>query len=79
MEMENITGKITDLALQYGPQLVLAIVTLFGGLWIIKRVVTVHSKGMERSKMFTCILTRRLTVVVRQLFLTNTPVVLSFQ
>ena len=51
MEMENITGKITDLALQYGPQLVFAIVTLIGGLWIIKIVVNVSNKGMDSSKM----------------------------
>ena len=38
-----------EMAMQYGPKLVLAIVVLFGGLWIVNRVVRLVVKTMERS------------------------------
>ena len=38
-----------DLAMSYGPNLVLALVVLFLGLWIINRFVRLIGKGMERS------------------------------
>ncbi|MDH3642983.1 MAG: mechanosensitive ion channel [Gammaproteobacteria bacterium] len=38
-----------ELLMTYGPKLILAIVVLIVGLWIIKRVVRLIGKGMERS------------------------------
>ena len=40
--MENIdvyVNKAVELVMEYGPQLLLAIITLFVGLWLIKLVV----------------------------------------
>ncbi len=38
-----------ELVMTYGPQLLLAVIVLFVGLWIINRVVRLMGKGMERS------------------------------
>ncbi|MFV2089881.1 MAG: mechanosensitive ion channel family protein [Pseudomonadales bacterium] len=38
-----------EMAITYGPKLLLAIVVLLVGLWIINRVVRLSAKGMERS------------------------------
>ncbi len=49
---EQITGYMdtgVEMAMSYGPQLVLAIVVLIVGLWIINRVVRLMGAGMERS------------------------------
>lgn len=51
--MESATDSATkyldmaiEMAMQYGPQLVLAIVVLFIGLWIINKIVGLIGKGM---------------------------------
>ena len=38
-----------EMAMSYGPKLVLALVVLFVGLWVINRFVRLIGKGMERS------------------------------
>lgn len=38
-----------EMAMSYGPQLILAIVVLFIGLWLIKRIARLTAKTMERS------------------------------
>lgn len=38
-----------EMAMSYGPQLILAIVVLFIGLWLIKRIARLTAKAMERS------------------------------
>lgn len=43
------TDSAIEMLMSYGPKLLLAIVVLFIGLWIIKRIVKVTSKGLERS------------------------------
>lgn len=56
--MEELTGidiqKITDQAwtmiLEYGPKLLLAIITLLIGLWIIKHLVRLVEKGLNKGK-----------------------------
>ena len=51
----NIVQALSDKALEllsnYGPKLLMAIVTLIVGLWIIKILVKAFAKGMERSKI----------------------------
>jgi len=47
----DIFAKIQDLALQYGPQVVLALVTLIIGFWIIGFVVKFIHKGLARGKV----------------------------
>ncbi len=49
---EQMTGYMdtaVEMAMTYGPQLILAIVVLIIGLWIIKRVIRLMAAGMERS------------------------------
>lgn len=49
---EQLSGYVdtaVEMGMNYGPQLLLALLVLFVGLWIIKRVVRLMSAGMERS------------------------------
>ena len=49
---EQVAGYMDaaiELVMAYGPQLLLAIIVLIVGLWLIKRVVRLMAKGMERS------------------------------
>lgn len=45
----NYTDKAVELFMAYAPKLVLAIITLIIGLWIIKVVVKVTRKALEKS------------------------------
>jgi small conductance mechanosensitive channel len=45
--MQGYVDTAVEMAIQYGPQLVLAIVVLIVGLWIIKRVVALMGRAME--------------------------------
>jgi small conductance mechanosensitive channel len=47
--MQGYIDSAVELAIQYGPKLILAIVVLIIGLWIIKRFTRVLAKGMEVS------------------------------
>ena len=46
-----IITKATDLVLTYTPKVVLAIVTLFAGLWIISILIHLVEKGMKHGKV----------------------------
>ena len=49
---EQVAGYVdtgVEMAMNYGPQLILAVVVLIIGLWIINRFVRVLRAGMERS------------------------------
>jgi len=48
-QMAGYMDMAVELAMRYGPQLILAIVVLIVGLWIIKRVIRLMGAGMERS------------------------------
>lgn len=48
-QLQGYTQKAIDLAVEYGPNLILAIIVLIVGLWIIKIVVKATNKTMERS------------------------------
>ena len=48
--MQGYVDTAIEMAIQYGPQLILAIVVLIIGLWVIKRVVNLVSAGLERSE-----------------------------
>ena len=43
------TDTAVELLMTHGPKLILAVIVLFAGLWIIKRLVRLMSKGMERA------------------------------
>ena len=47
--MQGYIDSAVNLAIQYGPKLILAILVLIIGLWIIKRVTNVANKGFEAS------------------------------
>lgn len=49
MEPEEIFNQATELALAYGPKLVGAIVVWIIGGWIVKAIVNVVGKGMDKS------------------------------
>ncbi|RMF64063.1 MAG: mechanosensitive ion channel family protein [Calditrichaeota bacterium] len=51
MNVSDYTAKAVELAMGYGPKLVLAIVTLIVGLWVIRVVSKVLRRGLERSKV----------------------------
>lgn len=53
--MENfaINQHYIDLALTYGPKILMAIVILFVGLWLIKKITLTIEKGMEKSGIDT--------------------------
>lgn len=51
MSLEGITNNLLNLATKYGPDLLMAVVTLFVGLWLIKIVYKVVHRGLERSKV----------------------------
>ena len=48
--MQGYVDTAVEMAIQYGPQLILAIVVLIVGLWIIKRVVNLVSAGLSKSE-----------------------------
>ncbi len=48
---EKYVDKAVEMAMEYGPKLLLAIVTLLIGLWIIKAVTKAVKHGFEKSKM----------------------------
>ncbi len=47
--MQGYVDTAIEMAIEYGPKLLLAIIVLIVGLWIIKRVVNVINKGLEAS------------------------------
>lgn len=52
--MDKIEGYLEgtqDLIIKYGASVVLAIITLIIGLWIIKRIVKVIGKGMDKNEV----------------------------
>ncbi len=52
--MENAQyyiDKIYDMAIEYGPKVLLAIITLIVGLWIIKMILKAVNKGFQKSEM----------------------------
>jgi len=52
LSTEKVAGYMdaaVEMVMSYGPQLLLAIIVLIVGLWLIKRVVRLMGKGMERS------------------------------
>lgn len=48
-KMSHYTDTAVELAMAYGPRLILALIVLVLGLWIINRLVRVLGKTMERS------------------------------
>ena len=49
--LQSYSQKAIDLAVEYGPQLVLAILVLIIGFWIIRMVIKAVNRGMERSNV----------------------------
>ncbi len=50
-QLDHTTGWARDLVLRYGPNLLLAIMTLLIGWWLVKRVVNVVEHTMERNNI----------------------------
>jgi len=48
-KISHYTDTAVELAMAYGPRLILALIVLVLGLWIINRLVRVLGKAMERS------------------------------
>ncbi len=49
--LQTYTQKLMDLAVEYGPKLLLAILVLLIGLWMIRLVLKGMNRAMERSKL----------------------------
>ncbi len=49
--MDTYMGKAIEMAMEYGPKLLLAIITLLIGLWVIRLVVKSLNKAMEKAKV----------------------------
>ena len=47
--MQGYVDTAVEMAMQYGPKLILAILVLIIGLWIINRVIRLMGAAMERS------------------------------
>lgn len=50
IDIQKISDQAMTMIMEYGPKLLLAIVTLMIGLWVIKRFTTLAEKGMEKGK-----------------------------
>lgn len=50
-KFEKYYDQAIELAMVYGPQLIMAILTLIIGLWIIKAITTGAGKAMEKGKV----------------------------
>lgn len=51
MDLALISEKGTNMAIEYAPKVLLAIVTLIVGFWIIKRIVNFANKAIQRTGM----------------------------
>lgn len=49
MDIAQITEKGTNMAIEYAPKALMAILTLIIGFWIIKKIVAFAQKSIERS------------------------------
>lgn len=50
-DIEKYWNQVADLVIEYGATLVLAILVLIVGLWLIKRIVKVVGRGMEKRNV----------------------------
>lgn len=50
IDMQKLSDQAMAMVMEYGPKLLLAILTLVIGLWIIKHFVKLADKGMQKSK-----------------------------
>ncbi len=67
MNFDEISKKVSDMAIEYAPKVLLAILTLVIGFWIIGKVVNVISKAMKNRGMDES-LTRFLSSLLSVLF-----------
>ena len=51
MELQEVLAKITEMAIEYVPQVLLAILALLIGFWIIGKIVKALNRTLERSGM----------------------------
>lgn len=51
MDLALITEKGTNMAIEYAPKVLLALLTLIIGFWIIKRIVAFANRAIQRSGM----------------------------
>lgn len=49
IDINKISDQAMTMVMEYGPKLILALVTLMIGLWIIKKLVAVVTKGMNKG------------------------------
>lgn len=50
VDVQGLSNKAIELVLEYGPKFLLAIITLAIGLWVIKKLVKVVEKAMNKGK-----------------------------
>ena len=67
MNFDEISKKVSTMAIEYAPKVLLAIITLIIGFWIIGKVVKIISKAMTNRGMDES-LTRFLSSLLSVLF-----------
>ncbi len=51
MDITEITNKATNMAIEYAPKVLMAVITLIVGLWIIKKLMKVLDKSLVKNGM----------------------------
>jgi small conductance mechanosensitive channel len=50
INFHNVTDKATEMIMEYGPRLLLALITLIIGLWIIRKIVGIADTALQKGK-----------------------------
>lgn len=82
INVDKVVEKVTDIALNYGPKLVMAILTLIIGLWVIKKLKKVIVKILDRTGLDNSIkpyLAGMLATLLKVLLIISVAGMLGFQ
>ncbi len=79
---ESVLGKLTNMALQYAPKVVLGIVTLIVGFWIARIITRIFHKALEKSKVEITLLeflTNIISILLKVLVLISVATMIGIQ
>lgn len=51
MDITEVTNKAVEIAVEYAPKFIMAIITLIIGLWIIKKMMNLLDKSLAKNGM----------------------------
>ena len=58
LPLDAVINKLIDLVVSFGGRLLVAIIVFFIGRWLIKRIINLVVKGMQRRKVEASLFTR---------------------